>query len=133
MDTPDLRNKNTYSFDVYPTAFIGNNYKNVYVMGILTREMAEKEIDTAAMHIQVYNTLPTGTPNSPDAYDYVKLKFPDGSTRTIGLAWIKAETVELTDARTITVKIGNAMASDVARIRNALVQNQFNNLEFSID
>lgn len=132
MDTPDLRNKNTYNFDVYPTAFIGNNFKNVYVLGVLTREMANKEIDTAAQHIQVYNTLPPSTPNDPDAYDYVKLKWPDGSTRVIGLAWIKAETVELVDARTVTVKIGNVLASDTARIRRALVQNGFSTLEFSI-
>jgi len=132
LNLPDLKNKVTYNFDVYPTAFIGNNYKNVTVLGTITREMANMEIDTAALHIQCFNTLPAGTPNDPDAYDYVKLRFPDGSTTVIGLAWIKPETVELIDARVITVKIGGRTPADLARIKNILVQNGLNDLEFSI-
>lgn len=132
MESPDLKNRLTYNFDVHPTAFIGNNYKNVTVMAIMDRETANKEIDTAALHIQCFPTLPAGTPNDPDAYDYVKLKMPSGATTIIGLAWIKSETVTLVDARTITAKIGNVTATDLAKIKAALVQNGYSSIELSI-
>jgi len=132
MDIPQLLNRQTYNFDVYPSAFIGNGFKNVTVMAIMDRETANKEIDTAALHVQYFPTLPAGTPNDPDAYDYVKLKLPSGNTTVIGLAWIKAETVQLVDARTITAKIGGVTVNDLARVRLALIQNGFPNVDLSI-
>lgn len=132
MDTSDLKNRQTYSFDVYPTAIIGSNFKNVTVASTMTREEANREIDTVAMHIQCYPSLPAGTPNDPDAYDYVKLKLPNGSSTIIGMAWIKPETIQLVDARTVSVKISNVTAQDLVKIKAALVQNGYSSLELSI-
>lgn len=125
--------KKVYSFDVYPTSVLGSNFKNVTVLAVMDQEMANKEIDTQALHIQVYPSLPNGTPNQADGYNYVKIRTPANTTTILGMAWIKEDTIEEIASVTINVKLGNVTASDVTRIRNALVQNGFNNLIVSID
>ena len=124
--------KQTYSFNVYPVPVLGNSFKNVTVSAIMDRDQANKEIDTAALHAQIFPYLPAGTPNRADGYDYVKIKFPSGATTVLGLAWIVEDSVEQMTSSVINVKIANVSASDVTRVRNALVQNGFNAIEISV-
>ncbi len=125
--------KQVYSFSVHPVAVLGNNFNNVTIVGLMDQDQANKEIDTQALHVQVYPYLPTGTPNRPDGYDYVKIKFPSGDTSILGLAWIKEDTVTKIVSSTINVKLGNVSPADVTRVRNALVQNGFNDIEISVN
>lgn len=124
--------KQVYSFDVYPISVLGNNFKNVTVVGLLDQEQANKEIDTQAIHVQVYPMLPAGTPNRADGYDYVKIKFPSGETTILGLAWINVDSIKTIQNSTITAKITGVTPGDVKRVRDALVQNGFNTLEISV-
>lgn len=124
--------KQNYSFNVHPVPVLGNSFKNVTVVALMDREQANKEIDTNALHVQIFPYLPTGTPNRADGYDYVKIKFPSGNTTVLGLAWIVEDSVEQVTSTTVSVKINNATPSDVTRIRNALVQNGFNSIEITV-
>ena len=121
-----------YSFNVYPVALLGNNFDNVTVMALMDQKTANRDIDTQALHIQVYPYLPAGTPNDPSATSYLKLRTTAGNETIVANTWIKEDTIEVVESRTITVVIGDVTASDVNRIRNALVANNFNNLEISI-
>jgi len=132
MSNVNLAIRCVYNFEVYPSSIIGSNFKNVTVLALMDKNTAQKEIDAAGMHVQVYPYLPPGTPTNPDGYDYVKIKTMSGQTAVLGLAWIKPETIELVMAKTVNVKIANVTASDVPRIRNALVQNGFNDLTIDI-
>lgn len=124
--------RQVYNFDTYAAALLGNNFKNVTVLAIMDRETAAKEADVHAMHVQVYPYLPAGTPNDPNAYDYVKVKTTTGQTMILGIAWIKEDSIQLVESRIITVKISNVSASDIPRVRDALVANGFNQVEMSI-
>jgi hypothetical protein len=127
-----FENRGVYSFDVYPVAILGNNYKNVKVVSILDRESANQFVDTQALHLQIYPYLPAGTPNDPDAYDYVKLKMPNGNIVVLGMAWINLSTITTVDSRTITVKLLEVNSTDVPRIRDVLVANGFNRMEITV-
>lgn len=132
MAIATLNLRGTYNFDVYPAAIIPSTFKNAKVLAIMDRDSANREIDTQALHVQVYPYLPVGTPNDPDAYDYVKLLLTSGNTTVLGLAWINADTVELVESRTMMVKIANTKSSDVARVRAALLQLGLHGLEINI-
>lgn len=131
MSLPNFQIRQVYDFDVWPASIIGNNFKGVTVLALMDNETASKEFDTQAAHIQVYPLVP-GMVNDPNGYDYVKIKTTSGVTTIVGLPWIKEDTVQLVESRTITVKVGNVSASDVPRIREALVQNGFGNLVITI-
>lgn len=130
--TTNFKIKGVYNFDVYPSAILGTSFKNVTVMAIMDRATANKEIDTQAMHVLMYPYLPSGSVNDPDGYDYIKIKTTTGQTTIIGISWINDDTVELVESRTVTVVIDGVTASDVNRIKNALVQNGYSALTISI-
>lgn len=126
--------KQIYSFDVWPVPILGNNFKNVTVLALLDAESANQQgLDTQALHVQVYPHLPSGTPNRPTDYNYLKIRLSSGETTILGLPWIKDNTVVLVESSTITVKIGDVSPSDVTAIREALIQNGFNSLEISVE
>lgn len=124
--------RQVYNFDVYAPAIIKNNFKGVTILGIVDYDRARREIDVDAMHISIYPHLPAGTPNDPRGYDYVIVKYPNGNTTVLGLAWINEDTIQVVESRTISVKIGGVTAADVNRVRAALVQNGFNDLAISV-
>ena len=121
-----------YSFSVYPAALIGNNFVGVTVMAVMDYQSANREIDTQACHVAYYPSLPSGTPNKPSGYNYVKIKTTAGNTTILGLAWINEDTITVVTSRTITAVIGDVSAADLVRIKNALVQNGFNSVQLSI-
>lgn len=124
--------RGVYSFDVYASALLGTNYKNVTVMAVMDAATANREIDIQALHAQIYPTLPAGTPNRAVDYDYVKIKTTAGNTTILGMAWINPVTVVQVQSSTITVVIGGVSASDQTRIKNALLQNGFNNISITV-
>lgn len=125
--------RQVYDFDVYPSSLIGNNFKGVTILAIMDRQTANKEVDVQALHIQIFPLLPANSaPNDPDGYDYVKIKTQSGETTILGMPWIKADTVRLVESRTIMVKIGGVASADIIRVRDALAQNGFSNVEISI-
>ena len=124
--------RKVYNFNLYPASLMGDDFKNVTVLSILDPDTANQMIDIHARHVQVYPYLPNGTVNDPTGYNYLKVKTASGSITVIGIAWIEAESVEEVSAQTITVVIPSASVNDMAKVRNALVANGFNNLEISI-
>lgn len=121
-----------YSFDIYPRAYFDTNFTNVTVLGTVGFEIASRYVDIHALHAQVYPTLPAGTPNDPGAYNYLLLKTANNSTTVIGIPWIKENTIELIESRTMLVTIDSISASDVSKVRNALVQNGYRNIDIKM-
>lgn len=118
--------KGVYNFDVYPSAILGTDWQRVTVMAVFDYETALAQgVDIPALHAQVYSYLPSGTPDDPSQYDYVKLRTASGSTVILGIAWIKLDSVAEVDSVSLVVTIDNVSSSDVDRVRAALSQNNF--------
>jgi len=76
--------------------------------------------------------LPAGLPDDPSQYDYVRIRTASGQSTILGISWINLDTVELVESRRMTIKIDGVGSSDIERVRLALVQNGYNNIEISI-
>lgn len=88
-----LKIGDTVSFDLWSTYFFNGSFKNVKVMSILDIDDAKAYIDPVALHVSIYPSLPEGTPNRPDGYNYVKVKHQNGSISCIGIPWIREDTI----------------------------------------
>lgn len=128
----DFQIRNVYTFTLYPDHVFDTDFKNVTVMGILDYEMASRYADIYPLHVQVYPSLPEGTPNDPRSYDYILVKTTAGNNVVLGIPWIKENTIELVDSKTIQVLISNASAIDISRVRNALLQNGYTQLDITL-
>lgn len=117
--------RNSYSFQIYPSSIIPDDFTNVLVMGEIDWESANMETDIYAQHAQCYPYLPAGTPNNPEHYNYLKLKTTTGAVRIIGIPFIKEETITEIGGKTILVEIPNRSSEDVAAVTAALVSNGF--------
>ena len=124
--------KKVYNFDVYPSTILGDDFKNVTILSIMDYESALQLADVAAIHVNVYPYLPTGLPDDPSQYDYVRIRTASGQTTILGISWINLDTVELVESRRMMIKIDGVSSSDIERVRLALVQNGYNNIEINI-
>lgn len=114
----------TYSFQVYPVAQLGNNFQNTVVLAKLDADTVKQlGVDIWGMHKQLYASLPSGTPNDPTQYQYLRLKLQSGQTTILAVPWIDDSTVELVSSETLQVTIGNIDSATWApRVQLALAQ-----------
>ena len=115
-----------YSFEVFPVQILGNDFKNVTVLGIVHPSIAQNFLDIEASHIQVYPFLPDGTPDDARGYEYVMLRTLSGETTVLGLPWINTDTIVNVESGTIVVEIVNVTSQDIQRVSDALIANGFN-------
>jgi hypothetical protein len=132
MSDLNFQVRQVYNFKVYPAALLGNDFNGVTILAIMDRDSAAKEIDPQGKHIQVYPFLPAGTPNDPNAYDYIKIRTSAGIVTILGIAWIDPSSIVLVSQRTATIVVDNVNAGDVPRIVNALSQNGFRSVSVSL-
>lgn len=113
------------NFSTYPSNIIGAQYTEVKVLGLLDKQTANLWIDADTLHPNVYPTLPPGTPDDPDAYQYVKLIHTNGSISVIGLPWIIADTIEVSTKGHLTIEFSDASPGDREVIIRALAANGY--------
>ncbi len=130
MSSPFVVN-GKYSFEVFPAQILGNDFKNVTILGIVHPSIAQNFLDIEASHIQVYPYLPAGAPDDARGYDYVMLKTVSGETTVLGLPWINQETIVNVESGTMLVEILNVTSQDIQRVSDALVVNGFH--QFNIN
>jgi hypothetical protein len=115
----------TYSFEVYPSAILGDDYSNVIVQGVMDAATAAATglIDIYAAHANMYPYLPSPkpVPDDPTAYNYVKIKLSDVTTpQILGIPFIIDSSVEVVNAQAATVVISNVTSNDLPNISNLL-------------
>jgi hypothetical protein len=104
----DILLESTVSFDLYPAHALGTSIKNAKVLGIFNAQTAmQLGFDAPALHAIVFPTLPPGTPNGADKYQYVYLKLTNGTKTFIGIPWIKESTYVVEMVRTVALYIEN--------------------------
>lgn len=113
---------NVVSFDVYPTAVLGNNFRNVRIDAILDAETTRyvNGYDAPAIHAMVYPTLPAGVPDNYTRYSYLKITHPNGQVAVIGIPYINESTITSKTVNTISLTIKDVGPSDVAIVTQAL-------------
>lgn len=127
MTLNDIRLNDRFSFEVYPTSRLNNQFRNVRLEGMLNAATAVNSgVDIQALHANIYPSLPPGTvPNDPFQYDYIRIQHPNGEYSTIGIPWIRQETIELSQSSQIVLTFNNRTEDDLNRIIMALRSNGF--------
>ncbi|MBE0438159.1 MAG: hypothetical protein IBX57_00130 [Gammaproteobacteria bacterium] len=116
---------NIISFDTYPASIIGARFEDVKVMALLDKETAKQYIDPDTLHVNVYPLLPAGSPDDPDAYQYVKLKHPNGNITVIGTPWIIPDTLSIVNKGNLTILIEDVTVTDREVILRAIKDNGY--------
>jgi hypothetical protein len=79
------------------------------------------------------SSLPAGTPNDPTQYIYLRVQLTSGVLDAVAIPWIDDSSVTLVEpGNGVQITVGGAGAADVARLQLALVQNGYNNLQFTV-
>lgn len=117
---------NVVTFEVYPASILGARFGNVKVLAMLDKDSANTWIDADAVHVNVFPTLPSGTPDNANEYQYLKFKHVNGNIGVIGLPWIREDSITVNETGTLTISIENVSPSDKEIIINALSANGYN-------
>lgn len=121
------------SFSVWPSSVLGTLFDKAKLLTFLDEDTAKVYIDTAAMHANVYSTLPIGTPNNPASYQYVKLKLQNGDNVVIGVPWINESTIVRHSGSTIVITIPDSNPNDdVSKVRQALLGRGFTKFTIAV-
>lgn len=124
--------KNTVSFSVYPTAVLPSAYKNVLVLGIIDDTTARAlGLSVEEKHVNVYNSLPVGTPDDPTAYMYVRIQHPSGVTEILGLPWIRESTIISLNFNTIHATISDVGPDDYEHILAVLASAGYDKVQLA--
>lgn len=121
------------SFEVYPSAILGDNYRTVKLLSIVDFSTARMYSDVANLAISVYPTLPVGTPKDYKRYNYLKVEFSNGEIDCVAIHWINLDTVQFHTDIVATVKIKLDNIDSVDKVRRLLVANNLNLLEITVD
>ena len=114
------------SFDVYPAMVYGSAFRNVVFNGKFSASVAmQLNIDIAALHSNVYSSLPTSTPDDATAYDYFSVTLPTGDDVIMGVPYMNANSLTIADGRKVVVYLDDVTNSDMERLNNALSANGF--------
>lgn len=111
----------TVSFDLHPASILFASVKNARVLALLSAQVVMRlGFDAPAMHALVYPTLPAGTPNNYDKYQYLCLRLASGQETFIGVPWIKETTYIEEVIRDITLHLQGVSPDQQNRILAAL-------------
>jgi hypothetical protein len=121
-----------YSFDVYPSSVIGNNFKNVQVLALMDAPTAAQYADIMALHEAVKPSLPVGTVADPLKFTYARLRTSVGSYVVVAYEWINVATIAEVFSSRISIVVNNTSPSDPAKLRNLLINANYPDIEISV-
>lgn len=121
LDSSLIKIDSTVSFDLYPASTFMASVKNARVLSIVgARTAMQLGFDAPAYHAQVFPSLPPGTPNAYDKYQYVGLQLASGQQTFIGVPWIKESTYVEETLRDITLRLQGVTPEQQTLIIQAL-------------
>lgn len=124
MQITDVTEGTRVSFEVYPVAYLANDFKDVTLEGVVTPTVARRlghDLDSA--HQNVYPVLVAAgvsVPNDPRQYNYAYVTFSNGESMFIGVPWIRPGTVVSSDGKTLGLVFQNRDDRRRRRILEAL-------------
>ena len=125
-DISNIQIGQRFSFEVYPSAIMGNNFKDVVLEGSLSPDMAKAfGIDIVSLHANVYRTLPSTVPNDPTKYNYVRVRHPNGQYSVVGIPYIRPDSIVISTQGVLNLRFDGVTQADQTRILNALSANGY--------
>lgn len=123
----DVQLGQRFSFEVYPAAVLGNNFRDVRMEAMLNaRTAASFGVDIQALHANVYPTLPEGsTPNDALQYNYIRVQYQSGEYAVIGVPWIRPESIVISAGGKLVLTFMDKTQTDIDRIMLALSSNGY--------
>lgn len=112
----------TVRFKTLAPSVLGASRDNALVVTPLDLDTAVLLADVKAIHSQVKNYITT-LPQSAGSYNYVKLRYGDGSTEILGVPWIDVNSIEVITDRKLFITINNVSDTTEQTVRQALLQN----------
>lgn len=109
------------SFTIYPAAILGNAFNRVKILAIYSARIAQRFADVAALHANVYPTLPPGSGELYTDYSYVEVEMPSGQTAILGIPWIVTSTFTLHTNSQAQFVVSNINPGDVEIIRQQII------------
>lgn len=116
----------TISFEVYPSAQYGNNFKSVTLIATFNSTIARRlGFDYIAANQNVYQSLPSTVPIDPTQYNYFEIQYPSGETEILGIPWIREGTLTINNGKRLTLVFDDLDETRKNRILAAvLAQNE---------
>lgn len=129
-----------YNFSCWGSEILGTNYKSVEVEGVVGYSVAKRYMDLDGWHAQMYPTLPEGTPDRPQDFEYLLLKTPmvggdskaPSAPTVIAIPWIKEDSIVLVEGIDFNVKVRGKSIEDIDRVRLMFAQNNIQDFEIEI-
>ena len=121
------------SFNVYPSAILGNSFTRVKVLAVLDADSAKLfGIDPIALHAAIYPTLPTESKNTYKKYSdykYIKIQMANGTITALGLPWMNMESVVVINSTTARFTVGLDTPTQIDEILAILNANGYHNIQ----
>jgi len=110
------------TFEVYPANLLGTKFTNWTPTSILSARDAMHFDDVAAMHKQVYPTLPAEVEDNYKSYQYVRGVTQDGTYMILGIPWIKEASIIVAGTGVLFIRVNNFVPNNenIANVRKAL-------------
>lgn len=129
----DFKIESVYDFSTFASSILGT-FKGVRVKGVVDHRLAYNFIDPAAMHANVYGSLPSDeVPDDFRKYQYLIVEMPNDETTAIGLPWINRSSIELRQRNRIHLTIEDVGTEDLSKVKRALESNGFTVSDIELD
>jgi len=130
----DLPIGSVVSFETYAPAILGTTYNNCTVMSHLDANDARAlGSDVQARHANVYPSLPSGTPNDPFSYWFIKVKLINGNVDFLGVPWIRKETITSRQVRVGVFTVEDIGTTDVQNILDILSAADYHKVSVTLE
>lgn len=117
----DVKPDQRVSFEVYPSNVLGNNFKDVKLLGFYNASIATRFADIYSLHANVFPQLPAGTvDDDPTSYSYVEVEHRSGQKTIIGVPYIKNNSIVISGSRRYTLVFEDITEQDYNHIQLAL-------------
>lgn len=119
----NVRVNDLISFELYETGVFEDTFQKVKVLAFTTARLAANFAghDVYALHAQVYRHLPEGTvEDNPDGYSYVVIETQDKVLYTIGIPWIRPDSVKRVTSMSVRYTVDGISDADIGLIANAI-------------
>lgn len=114
------------SFETYAPTILGGSFTDAVVLAHLDADTVRQlGDDPYTKHANVFPSLPHGTPNNANQYQFVKLRLLSGQITYMGAPWINGATVTIRNRNRCLITVEDVSATDVNNIVLALSANGY--------
>ena len=112
----------SYSFKLLTNSVLSNTFENVKVLSLA--EVSEVPTDVFALHNVFYPHM-NSVADTPSAYNYIRVKHPNGDTEYVGVPWVDGDSLFVVTEVLLNVTIRGHNPNSQALLSKVLADNGF--------